>query len=129
MTELLGRDYNAVHDAEMLSKVCDQSQHKEQLKMFTFPVTNTLMEIEAHERLCSNLPSLQILVDEKIISKSMAEKIAKNGIQILHMTLAYEYQGENGIRTLFFEHVSGGKVRIMNHKAVTSKVHNFLAEK
>ena len=106
VTELLGRDYNAhnvVHDAEMLSKVCDRSQHKEQLKMFTFSVTDTLIGIEAHERLCSNLPSLQILVDEKIISKSMAKKIAKSGIQMLHMKLAYERQGENGLRYVRYE--------------------------
>ena len=59
-----------------------------------------------HEHLLirsSNLPSLQVLIQNNVLSESMAKKIADSGLNYSHIKLAYDRNGDDGIKDLFTE--------------------------
>ena len=68
-----------------------------------------------------NSATLQHLVTCGVISKGMSEKIAKSGLCYLHLRLAYEGNGEDGIQALFSERFNGS-ARITKSKKIISSV-------
>ena len=73
-----------------------------------------------------NLPSLQPSISKKIISTSIAKKIAGSGLQYKHLELAFNRDPVEGIYSLFSEQC-GKSVRVTKSKNVISKVVNYFA--
>ncbi|XP_061169509.1 uncharacterized protein LOC133178849 [Saccostrea echinata] len=73
-----------------------------------------------------NLPSLQPLVNQKIISCPIAKKIAGSGLQYKHLELAFTRDPIEGIYSLSSEQ-SGKSVRVTKSKNVTVKLVNYFA--
>ncbi|CAG2205332.1 unnamed protein product [Mytilus edulis] len=77
------------------------------------------------KELQKNLPSLKLLVDNKILSISMARIIAKSGLSLKHLKLAFTRNGTKGIRDIFTES-SGSGVRVTKSQKIINKVSEFL---
>ncbi|XP_077999429.1 uncharacterized protein LOC144452249 [Glandiceps talaboti] len=76
-----------------------------------------------HQQLC-NYTTLVSLVDNKVLSKSMAQKVAGSGLCYQHLHLAYQRDGFNSLRDLFSED-SGGTVRVTKSDRIINNVCNF----
>lgn len=74
----------------------------------------------------SNLPSLQPLIGQKIISCPIAKKIAGSGLQLKHLELAYSRDPVEGIYSLFSEQC-GKSVRVSKSRKVTGKIVEYFA--
>ena len=68
-----------------------------------------------------NISTLQPLIQNKVISDSMGQKIAASGLNLSHMKLAFERRGNDGIKYLFAEKFND-KRRVTADKKITSKV-------
>ena len=126
---LLNMSYNA-HDATedvimlqtLVSKVefCNENH-----KCSTF-TSQYALDIFLYQKLVNkNLPSLQCLVDQKVISLGMAKKVAGSGLNFSSLNLASK-RNEDGIYALFTEKSSHGKsVRVTNSKKILHSVNSF----
>ena len=74
------------------------------------------------------MATLTLLVKAKVISNSMASKIAGNGLMLCHLRMAHLRNETDGIAKLFAE-ACNGKPRVTKSKTVVEKVQNFLREK
>ena len=126
---LLNMSYNA-HDATedvimlqtLVSKVefCNENH-----KCSTF-TSQYALDIFLYQKLVNkNLPSLQCLVDQKVISLGMAKKVAGSGLNFSSLNLASK-RNEDGIYALFTEKSSHGKsVRVTNSKKILHSANSF----
>ena len=123
--ELLGKTYdahNAINDVQILHQLCYQHD----LKDYSFSVSDVQQAVLVSSHLNKNLPSLQCLIDQCVLSKSMTERVAKSGLNMKHIRLAYQRQGDVGICTLFSERDRFGKLRVTKSKKVMDKLMAFL---
>ena len=68
--------------------------------------------------------TLQKLVDDKVITVGMADKIAASGLAYCHLQLAHRRNSENGLRLLLAEKCPDGKARV----TTVSRIHQALAD-
>jgi hypothetical protein len=68
-----------------------------------------------------------VLVDKKALGKAMAEKVAKSGLKLEHLQLAYRRQGHDGIVNLLSERDTHGCLHMTVSKAVVSKLVCFFS--
>ncbi|XP_061190006.1 uncharacterized protein LOC133197832 [Saccostrea echinata] len=73
-----------------------------------------------------NLKSLEVLVQGKVITEFMANKIAKSGLNMKYIKLAHSRNGEDGVKNLFQEIVNG-KARVTKCKKIINLVSNYLS--
>jgi DNA polymerase III alpha subunit (gram-positive type) len=127
--------HNASADVDILQKLCTCNQLSN-MHDFTFTV-DSVMQCLVHYRTDTadaadeNLLSLSVLVDNKVLGKAMAEKVAKSGLKLEHLQLAYRQQGHDGVANLLSEHDTRGCLRMTRSKEVASKLVRFfgVAEK
>lgn len=127
--ELTGVEYDAhsaINNAKTLSQVCNISEYKDDLKRFSFSVADVYANIRFLRNAKKNLPSLRPLIHNNVLSKGMADKIAKSDLKLHHIRLAYERQGAAGVTTLLSERDSRGKARVTKSKIVRNKIINYL---
>jgi len=62
----------------------------------------------------------------KVVSKSVAQKMAESGLTLPHLFCVYKRAGEDGITTLLSTK-TGNKVRVTSRKDTISKVCGYLA--
>ena len=74
----------------------------------------------------SNLPSLQVLIQNNVLSESMAKKIADSGLNYSHIKLAYDRNGDDGIKDLFTEKFVG-KRRVTADRKIISRVCQYFS--
>ena len=67
------------------------------------------------------LPPLYPPIQQKALSKSMAEKVAGSGLELYHLTKAFQKGGTEGLRSLLTDK-NGDKVRVSSSKNVTEKL-------
>lgn len=71
-----------------------------------------------------NLPSLQPLIDQKIISVGIGRKIAERGLNYDHLHLAFKMNPMEGIPNLC-KGQRGGLVRVTKNKKIIDKIVDF----
>lgn len=71
-----------------------------------------------------NLPSLQPLIDQKVISVGMGRKIAGSGLNYDHLHLAFKMDPTDGISKLCKEE-HGGFARVTKSKKIIGRIVNF----
>ncbi len=57
-----------------------------------------------------NVTSLNELIQKKVLGKAMAEKVARSGLRLEHLQLAYRRQGHDGVANLLAERDSRGSL-------------------
>ena len=62
-----------------------------------------LQDIEYQSGKLQRLPSLHPLIQQKALSKSMAEKVAGSGLKLYHLMKAFQRGGNEGLRSLLTE--------------------------
>ena len=68
--------------------------------------------------------TLQRLVDDKVVTVGMADKIAAAGLAYCHLQLAFRWNPENGLRLLLTEKCPDGKPRV----TAVSRIHQALVD-
>ncbi len=126
LRELLGVEY-AVHDAledvKALKQMVEQSKvadtvlymHSSSLAWHIQDQTE-LPKLEA-----KNLPSFGKLVDNKILSRQMAKKIACSSLSFAHLKRAFERVGYSGIMDILIE----DKPRVTSDRKVFRNVTSY----
>jgi hypothetical protein len=92
---------------------------------FTFTVDAVMQCLVRDDAADENLPSLSVLVDKNVLGEAMADKVAKSGLKLEHLQLAYLRQGRDGVANLLFERDSHGCLRVTRSKPIVSKLVNF----
>ena len=74
-----------------------------------------------------NFATLYDLVDAKVLSETMAKKVAGTGLNLSHLKLAYRRNELSGIRNLFTEKFDK-KARVTAQKRIIDNVNVHLAK-
>ena len=122
--------HNACEDVNVLKRVCNVSESlKENLIHHSFSVQDVSAGISQDYALIENLPSLEKIISEKALSKGMAERTAKSGLNFRYLKLACNRKGLDGIQELFAELDCNGQVRVTKNKKIVKKLFEFVNSK
>ncbi|XP_065944826.1 uncharacterized protein [Magallana gigas] len=128
VARLLGCTYgahNALEDILALQKLVDKVDLSDgKYKNATFSICYALNALLYQKEVDKNFPSLQILVEKKVLSLCMAKKIAGSALNFDSLKLAHS-RDDNGIRVLFTEVCSNGSVRVTKSNKVIEAVSSF----
>lgn len=114
--------HNAIADVKSLQKLFNASVIDDALFL-----RNSFSTGWGFDMLCfktqaaKNVDTLQSLVDRKVLSKGMAEKVGSSGLQLCHLQLAFTRGGLHGIESLLSEKTNT-KVRVTANKRVISSI-------
>ena len=75
----------------------------------------------------TNKLTLQPLLTRKVVSESMASKIATAGLTYDHLKLAHDRNGLDGISALLSEKVNG-VVRVTKHPPVIQRLFEYFTQ-
>ena len=75
-----------------------------------------------------NLHTFQPLLASKAMSKGMAAKAASTGLTYRHLYIAFQRQGQQGIKALLGEPFSGSVRVTKNTRVISSLVNHFTVE-
>ena len=84
--------------------------------------------LTARAALLPGLKGALCQANNRVVSDSMAMKIAGSGLSISHLALAFRRNKEDGIRQLFSQLVDG-KPRVTKHESTIVKVNSFFKAK
>ena len=129
---IVGTDYNA-HDAmadvEALKCLVETAGADKELVLKHTASINYVLECFKHcVEAQRNLPSLQVLLNAKVVSKNMARVIAGSGLQLKHLRHAYQRNGRAGVVGVLQEKQDGGvKVRVTRSGKVADSIVDYFA--
>lgn len=129
--DILDVSYDAHNGLEDVKALRDLLTHlkptDQQYDRNSFSFGHVSDSLEHHTRVAYNLPSLMPLVDRKVISKSMAQKMAGSNLNYHHLKLAFQRGGMEGIKCLLAEKNSNTlKARVTISKKIVTKLINFM---
>ncbi|XP_061179391.1 uncharacterized protein LOC133188017 [Saccostrea echinata] len=118
--DLLHENYSA-HDAAsdsraLLHLVKAQKFNNHILQENSFSFQSYMEVIQFQNTVQDNTNSLSYLLENKIISKVIANKISKSGLGLAHLQLAYDRDRDCGIHQVLSETTSTGKPSLSNSK-------------
>lgn len=117
--------HNASADVYILHKLIVESKTTNtELLQHSFSLDHAFHKVKVKELCKKNFPSLQPLVDKKILSTQMANKIASSGLKLCHLKLAFLRNKENGIHHLFSD-MNGKSPRVTKSKCVCQRISSF----
>lgn len=119
--------HDALEDIKTLKKiVLLPSVISDNKHICEFSTNYVVKSMEYNTIVKRNLPSLQVLVNRKIITAGMAKKIAGSNLSLHHLEIVYKRDGKDGLSALLAESVSG-RVRVSrSQKVITSLCDYFL---
>ena len=131
--EILGNSYNA-HNALEDAGALQEAVTKSGLPLSTIlshsfqtqAVTQGLVRDDNKE---VNVLSFAPLIENKICSQAMVNKMAASGLHLDHVELAYQRDNEDGIRSLLAEKVPNGRVRVTSSKNIILSVLEYCKSK
>ena len=120
--------HNALADVQSLQELCQLTISADCLYFAkSVTVMSCLLKMD-HESKCSdNVRSFQVLVDQKVISKSMSQKLGQSGLRLDHLHLAFSRGSIDGLTQLLSEKVDG-KVRVTSTKRIISSLASYFEE-
>ncbi|KAL5012907.1 hypothetical protein ScPMuIL_011458 [Solemya velum] len=114
--------HNALADVSCLQKLYTMSDISDTVFFnHSFTTSWGFSMLAYQQNTEKNVDSMQDLVNRKVISKAMAQKIAASGLQLCHLRLAFSRGGLDGLTHLLSEKVNG-KVRVTSTKRVISNL-------
>ena len=110
---MLARCHNALEDAGALQEAVTKSGLPQSSilnhSFHTPAVTQGFIRDDNKE---VNVHSFAPLIENKICSQAMVNKMAASGLHLDHVELAYQRDNEDSIRSLLAEKVPNGRVRV-----------------
>ena len=73
----------------------------------------------------TNYKTLITLVNNKVLSESMAKRVAGSGLNYSHLYTTYQRGGLDSLRQLFTEETSNGSVRVTKSSRIMNSVFEF----
>ena len=126
MASLLNETYaahNSLDDVKALQKLSDLVLSKFSSYIFDSSIVVNSVNAPRHKL------TLEPLVTGKVISESMANKIAGAGLTYDHLKLAFDRNGMDGLSAVLSEKVNG-KVRVTKHPPIIQRIfEHFTTEK
>ncbi len=116
--------HNSLADVVALQKLCSLV-HVKELFCHSFSVTFVSDSLAYAAEKKKNLRELYPMIEQKVISRSMAEKIAGSGLGMPHLKLAYKRNPENGIHALCTE-CFDGKPRVTRKSVIISAIEDYI---
>lgn len=117
--------HNALEDVKTLKKIVNlpsvSSINKPSCEFSVDYVTKSIYYNSVVKR---NIPSLQVLVNRKILTARMARKIAGSDLSLRHLQLVHKRIGRDGLSALLSETVSG-RVRVSKSQKVISSLCDY----
>ncbi|XP_062596747.1 uncharacterized protein LOC134258225 [Saccostrea cucullata] len=101
-------------------EICEENKRKASIS-----VSSAIFSHQSLKVLAANLPSLQGLVSDKIITMSMGKKIATSDLNYAALKLAFHRGGEEGIRQVFSEECGGGPRVTKSSKIIHAVAEHF----
>ncbi|XP_033724552.1 uncharacterized protein LOC117314595 [Pecten maximus] len=114
--------HNAIADVQALGKLVSSTNlSRSDLLSFSFSPHSVLCQLDYNTEKAKNYSSLASLVDRKILSKCMAEKIAGSGLTLYHLQAIMRRDGEDGLRNTFLLKNNEGQNRVKCTKKALDK--------
>ena len=105
--DVVKRSYNArnaLDDVVILQELCKKFHVLEKILLsHIHSVEWVLQDIEYQSEKLQRLPSLYPPIQQKALSKSMAEKVAGSRLELYHVTKAFQKGGKERLRSLLTE--------------------------
>lgn len=117
--------HNALEDVKTLNKIVNlPSVSSINKPSCEFSVDYVTKSIDYNSVVKRNMPSLQVLVNRKIITAGMARKIAGSDLSLRHLQLVHKRIGRDGLSALLSETVAG-RVRVSKSQKVISSLCDY----
>lgn len=117
--------HNALEDVKTLKKIVNlPSVSSINKPSCEFSVDYVTKSIDYNSVVKRNMPSLQVLVNQKIITAGMARKIAGSDLSLRHLQLVHKRIGRDGLSALLSETVAG-RVRVSKSQKVISSLCDY----
>ena len=131
VTLLMGQSYtahSALYDVKALQSLVnyvdlDQAAQNDA----SFCLDRTVKSYNIAKNVASNIPSLQTMIDKKVVSKGIARSIAGSGLQFTHLCVVSKRNGIDGIRQLLSE-VSDGKIRVTKSERIILAIADYVSQ-
>ena len=101
--------HNALADVHMLQKLSSKFVSKDCILKHSFTLSWLEEYYDFLEKNRENLSSLQPLIQAKVITKGMAEKVAASGLAIANLQLAFQRGAADGISNVLMERFQGNQ--------------------
>ena len=128
-TRVLGQTYNAhnaLDDVVMLQQICRHLNVTDNTFLAASVTVDWVIHNNSyHAGKRQRLPTLYPLIQGKILSKSMAEKVAASGLKLSDLRKAFDRGGRDGLKSLFTEK-KDGNVRVTSRMSIIEKVVKYL---
>ena len=126
---VIGQTYNAhnaLDDVVMLQQICRHLNVTDNTFLAaSVTVDWVLHDNSYHAGKRQRLPTLYPLIQGKILSKSMAEKVAASGLKLSDLRKVFDRGGRDGLKSLFTEK-KGRKSSSNISKSIIEKVVKYL---
>lgn len=119
--------HNAVDDVDILQQLCAVDRSFDMTSSY-FSCQYALSVYCYSLNVSKNIHSLYPLLDNKIISKNIARKIAGSGLSMDNLILAFDRSGADGIRNVFSEEINKS-VRVTRSTKIIDSVSKYISEK
>ncbi|XP_061177423.1 uncharacterized protein LOC133186204 [Saccostrea echinata] len=130
---LLGENFtyaahDAMEDVRTLKKlVLLPSVSSSDKELCEFSTTYITESINHNTRVKANLPTLQVLINQKVLTAAMARKIAGSNLTFHHLEVVFRRNGQEGLLTLLSETVSG-RVRVSKSKKLITSLCDYFSK-
>jgi len=119
-------EHNAAHDAHNLKRLlqhCAFDWESKQSHTFRLDYVKDILAFLEQKK--ENMVTLWPLVYDRVLSKSMAEKIAASGLKEMDLESAFEQEGRMGISALFNQPRLDGKARVTKLNRIIDSICNY----
>lgn len=127
--EILQDKYSAhdsLQDVLALKRLLDHTGPSPEVKLAASFTSNSAFAIFHHKNTTKSLMStLKPLLDQKVISNGMGNKIASSGLSLSHLQLAYRRNGREGVQDVLTE-ITDNSVRVTKSRKIIDSVADFL---
>ena len=122
---MLGRQYVAHNATEDVTTLLALVQHcnfsDEDIQSHSFTTISCKAVFDQNLQKAIHLQTFSDMIQAGCISKSMAEKISKSGLNIHHLRTAFLRNNTHGLSDLLSEHAYG-QIRVTRSKKVIGKI-------
>ncbi|XP_033734850.1 uncharacterized protein LOC117323633 [Pecten maximus] len=129
---LLGEKYrahDALQDVVALQKLVRSVDIDQEARLkASFSVEDVMDSYTYSLQVKENLPSLETMVNKKVISTNVAKSIAGSGLSYNHLQTEHSNKGREGIESVFTATKGGDRVCVTRSRKIIDSVSDFLSE-
>ena len=128
VSNLLRKDYaahNALADVQSLQELCQLKIENDSLYYRNSLTLSALAKIDHEIKCAKKVKSFQVLIDQKVITKCISQKLGQSGLCLGHLQLAFSRGGLDGLTQLLSEKVDG-KARVTATKRIIGNLGAYL---